>query len=53
MERMTGIPIGRVDRLREEGIDIPRLARAGVEIFSRRCFATASSTPTCIRATSS
>jgi ubiquinone biosynthesis protein len=33
MERMTGIPIAQVDRLREAGIDIPRLARAGVEVF--------------------
>ena len=33
MERMSGIPISHVDRLTEHGIDIPRLARAGVEIF--------------------
>ena len=31
MERMSGIPISQVDRLTEHGIDIPRLARAGVE----------------------
>jgi ubiquinone biosynthesis protein len=38
MERMSGIPISRVDRLTEHGIDIPRLARAGVEIFFTQVF---------------
>jgi ubiquinone biosynthesis protein len=38
MERMNGIPIAQVDRLREAGIDIPRLARAGVEIFFTQVF---------------
>ena len=38
MERMSGIPIGQVDRLREGGIDIPRLARAGVEVFFTQVF---------------
>jgi ubiquinone biosynthesis protein len=38
MERMTGIPIGQVDRLREAGVDIPRLARAGVEVFFTQVF---------------
>ena len=38
MERMTGIPIAQVDRLREAGIDIPRLARAGVELFFTQVF---------------
>jgi ubiquinone biosynthesis protein len=38
MERMLGIPISQVDRLTEEGIDIPRLARAGVEIFFTQVF---------------
>jgi ubiquinone biosynthesis protein len=38
MERMAGIPIGQVDRLREAGIDIPRLARAGVEVFFTQVF---------------
>ncbi|HZP85457.1 MAG TPA: ubiquinone biosynthesis regulatory protein kinase UbiB [Burkholderiales bacterium] len=33
MERMTGTPISQVAVLREKGIDIPRLARQGVEIF--------------------
>src|SRR6185436_6378718 len=38
MERMTGIPIGRVDALLREGIDLQRLARAGVEIFFTQVF---------------
>jgi ubiquinone biosynthesis protein len=38
MERMSGIPIGQVDRLREAGVDIPRLARAGVEVFFTQVF---------------
>jgi ubiquinone biosynthesis protein len=38
MERMAGIPIGQVDRLREAGVDIPRLARAGVEVFFTQVF---------------
>jgi ubiquinone biosynthesis protein len=38
MERMEGIPIGRIDRLREAGIDLKRLARSGVEIFFTQVF---------------
>jgi ubiquinone biosynthesis protein len=38
MERMEGIPIAQVDRLREAGVDIPRLARAGVEVFFTQVF---------------
>jgi len=38
MERMIGTPISHVDALREAGIDIPRLARAGVEIFFAQVF---------------
>jgi len=38
MERMSGIPIAQVDRLREAGIDVPRLARAGVELFFTQVF---------------
>ena len=38
MERMGGIPIAQVDRLREAGVDIPRLARAGVELFFTQVF---------------
>ncbi len=38
MERMHGIPISQVDALRAQGVDIPRLARAGVEIFFTQVF---------------
>jgi ubiquinone biosynthesis protein len=38
MERMRGTPISRVAELRAQGIDIPRLARAGVEIFFSQAF---------------
>jgi len=38
MERMHGIPISQVQAIREKGIDIPRLARAGVEIFFTQVF---------------
>jgi ubiquinone biosynthesis protein len=38
MQRMTGIPISQVALLKEAGIDIPRLARAGVEIFFTQVF---------------
>jgi ubiquinone biosynthesis protein len=38
MERMRGTPISQVDTLREKGIDIPALARAGVEIFFTQVF---------------
>ncbi len=38
MERMSGIPIGQVERLREAGVDIPRLARTGVELFFTQVF---------------
>jgi ubiquinone biosynthesis protein len=38
MERMAGTPISQVERLREQAIDIPRLARAGVEIFFTQVF---------------
>ena len=33
MQRMQGTPISQVAALREQGVDIPKLARAGVEIF--------------------
>ena len=33
MERMKGIPISQTERLREAGVDIPKLARDGVTIF--------------------
>ncbi|MFT4194953.1 ubiquinone biosynthesis regulatory protein kinase UbiB [Ottowia sp.] len=38
MERMTGIPIGQVDRLREAGVDLKQLARDGVTIFFTQVF---------------
>jgi ubiquinone biosynthesis protein len=38
MERMHGTPVSQVDQLRAQGIDIPRLARAGVEIFFTQVF---------------
>ena len=38
MERMSGIPIGRIDELVRAGIDLKRLARAGVEIFFTQVF---------------
>jgi len=38
MERMRGTPISQVQALREAGIDIPALARAGVEIFFTQVF---------------
>jgi len=38
MQRMHGTPISQVGRLRELGVDIPRLARDGVEIFFTQVF---------------
>ncbi|MHB1124294.1 MAG: ubiquinone biosynthesis regulatory protein kinase UbiB [Ramlibacter sp.] len=38
MERMYGVPISQVDRLREAGVDIPQLARDGVTIFFTQVF---------------
>ncbi len=38
MERMYGIPIGQVQRLRDAGVDIPKLARDGVTIFFTQVF---------------
>src|SRR3989338_6070197 len=38
MERMYGIPISQVGMLREAGIDIPKLAEEGVEIFYTQVF---------------
>jgi hypothetical protein len=52
MERMVGVPISQVERLRVPGVDIPKLARDGVTCFSRRCFGTVFSMPTCTPATS-
>jgi ubiquinone biosynthesis protein len=38
MERMEGVPVSQVQRLREAGVDIPRLARDGVTIFFTQVF---------------
>ena len=38
MERMTGVPVSQVERLREAGVDIPKLARDGVTIFFTQVF---------------
>ena len=38
MERMHGIPISQTERLREEGVDLSKLSRDGVEIFFTQVF---------------
>ena len=38
MQRMHGTPVSQVQALRARGVDIPRLARAGVEIFFTQVF---------------
>jgi ubiquinone biosynthesis protein len=38
MQRMHGTPISQVAVLREKGVDIPKLARSGVEIFFTQVF---------------
>jgi len=38
MERMAGIPIGRIDELQAAGIELKQLSRAGVEIFFTQVF---------------
>jgi ubiquinone biosynthesis protein len=38
MQRMRGTPVNHVESLVAQGIDIPRLARAGVEIFFTQVF---------------
>jgi ubiquinone biosynthesis protein len=38
MERMYGMPISQVDRLRQAGVDIKKLARDGVTIFFTQVF---------------
>jgi ubiquinone biosynthesis protein len=38
MERMHGVPIGQVQRLREAGVDFKKLARDGVTIFFTQVF---------------
>ena len=38
MERMYGIPISQVAKLREAGVDVPKLARDGVTLFFTQVF---------------
>ena len=38
MERMYGIPVSQISALREAGVDIPKLAANGVEIFYTQVF---------------
>ncbi len=38
MQRMHGTPVSAVDQLRAQGINIPKLARTGVEIFFTQVF---------------
>lgn len=38
MQRMKGVPISQVERLREAGVDIRKLARDGVTIFFTQVF---------------
>ena len=38
MQRMRGTPVSQVDALRAQGVDIPKLARSGVEIFFTQVF---------------
>ncbi|MES1161892.1 MAG: AarF/UbiB family protein, partial [Rhizobacter sp.] len=38
MERMYGMPVSQIDRLREAGVDIRKLARDGVTIFFTQVF---------------
>ena len=38
MQRMDGVPIGQIQRLRDAGVDIKKLARDGVTIFFTQVF---------------
>lgn len=38
MQRMYGIPVGRIDKLVQAGIDLKELSRTGVEIFFTQVF---------------
>ena len=38
MERMKGVPVNQIERLRAAGVDIPKLARDGVTIFFPQVF---------------
>jgi ubiquinone biosynthesis protein len=38
MDRMDGIPVSQIERLRESGVNLPKLAATGVEIFFTQVF---------------
>ena len=38
MERMHGVPISQIERIRDAGVDIPKLARDGVTLFFTQVF---------------
>ena len=38
MERISGIPVGNVDELRRQGVDLKQLSERGVEIFFTQVF---------------
>jgi ubiquinone biosynthesis protein len=38
MERMYGVPVSKIEKLRLLGVDIPKLAQTGVEIFFTQVF---------------
>ncbi len=38
MERVSGIPVGDMERLREAGVDLPKLAVRGVRLFYQQVF---------------
>ena len=38
MERMHGVPVSQVDRMRSLGVDLPKLARDGVNMFFTQVF---------------
>lgn len=38
MQRMVGTPVSQTERLREQGVDLKALSRAGVEIFFTQVF---------------
>lgn len=38
MQRMNGVPINQIEKLRSAGVDIPKLARDGVTIFFTQVF---------------
>ncbi len=38
MQRMHGVPISQIERIRSAGVDIPKLARDGVTIFFTQVF---------------